>query len=179
MEHLQIVTLPIKALKPYKNNAKIHSDYDVDAIKQSIQEFGFNDPIAVWGEENLIIEGHGRLLAAQKLRMTEIPCIRLDSLTDEQRRAYALVHNKLVTNTGFDISKLLEELDKIEEVDMEKYGFAEFQAIEQDLDEFFDGPDERPEETPKTNIQFTITPKDKLQDLIDFLMENEIDYDEQ
>ena len=182
MDSLEIVYVPITALKPYENNAKIHSDFDVDAIAQSIQEFGFNDPVGICGENNLIIEGHGRVLAAKKIGMKEIPCIRLDSLTDEQRKAYALVHNKLTTNTGFDIAKLLEELDKIEEIDMNKYGFTDFKSIDEDLEDFFtptpeeELPEQPEQPKPEALIKFTITPKDKVYILIDFLTENEIDY---
>ena len=77
-----------------KKNARKHADADVSTIVKSIEEFGFDDPIGIWGENNTIVEGHGRLIAAKKLGMKQVPVIRLDHLTDEQRRAYALAHNK-------------------------------------------------------------------------------------
>lgn len=84
-----------KALKPYKNNAKIHTDEQVGQIILSIQDFGFNDPIAV-DENNMIIEGHGRQLAAIRMGLDQVPCIRLSGLTDEQKKAYIHVHNQLM-----------------------------------------------------------------------------------
>lgn len=91
---LKVDYIPIEQLKPYEKNAKIHTPEQIEQIKNSIQEFGMNDPIGIWGEENLIVEGHGRLIACKELGFDEVPVIRLDSLTDEQRRAYTLVHNQ-------------------------------------------------------------------------------------
>lgn len=112
-------------LKPYANNAKVHTAEQVKQIKKSIREFGFNDPIAIW-HENEIVEGHGRLLAAMEMDEIEtVPVIRLDGLTDEQRRAYMLVHNKLTMNTGFDVDLLNLELNDITDIDMSSFGFGE------------------------------------------------------
>lgn len=121
--NLKIEYIDKNELKTYANNAKIHTAEQIEQIKQSIKEFSFNDPIAVW-KDNEIIEGHGRLMAALELDdITEVPIIRLDNLTDEQRRAYMLVHNKLTMNTDFDIELLGLELDDIIDIDMEQYGF--------------------------------------------------------
>lgn len=110
-------------LKPYENNAKIHTDEQIQQIINSITQFGFNDPIAVW-KDNEIIEGHGRLLAALQMpSVGDVPIIRLDSLTDEQRKAYILAHNKLTMNTGFDFDILTKELDSITDLDMSDFGF--------------------------------------------------------
>ena len=110
---LKIEYLDKNDLKPYANNAKIHTAEQVEQIKKSIREFGFNDPVAVW-HDNEIVEGHGRLLAAMEMdEVQTIPVIRLDGLTDEQRRAYMLVHNKLTMNTGFDFDLLQEELGSL------------------------------------------------------------------
>lgn len=120
---LKIEYIDKNELKAYANNAKIHTAEQIEQIKKSIEEFSFNDPIAVW-KDNEIIEGHGRLMAALELDdITEVPIIRLDNLTDEQRRAYMLVHNKLTMNTDFDIELLGLELDDIIDIDMEQYGF--------------------------------------------------------
>lgn len=106
-------------LKQYENNAKIHTDRQVDQIKKSIEQFGFNDPIAVW-KDNEIIEGHGRLLAAMQMdNISEVPIIRLDNLTDSQRKAYALIHNKLTMNTDFDLETLDLELENLENLDLD------------------------------------------------------------
>ncbi len=94
----------------------------VEQIKQSIQEFGFNDPIAI-DENNMVIEGHGRLMAVQELGWKEVDCIRLDGMTDEQKRAYIHIHNQLTMNTGFDLDILEAELKSIEGIDMGFFGF--------------------------------------------------------
>lgn len=120
---LKIEYLPVNSLKPYEKNARKHTDADVQNIVASIGEFGFDDPIGIWGEENLIVEGHGRLLAAKKLGMETVPCIRLDHLTDEQRRAYALAHNKTAEMSEWDFDILPEELDNIVDIDMSQFGF--------------------------------------------------------
>ena len=122
MEKLTIEYLPIGDLKPYERNAKLHPKEQVEQIKNSIKEFGFNDPVAVW-KDSEIIEGHGRLLAAQELGLAEIPIIRLDSLTDQQRKAYMLAHNKLTMNSDFDMKILAEEIENILDFDMSNFGF--------------------------------------------------------
>ena len=120
---MEIIRLKINDITPYEKNAKIHTEAQIEQIKKSIQEFGMNDPIAVWGDKNTIVESHGRLEALKQLGYTEVDCIRLDHLTDEERKAYTLAHNKINMNTGFDIDLLDEELDSIEEIDMEDFGF--------------------------------------------------------
>ena len=122
MNKLTIEYLPLEDLKPYANNAKIHTEEQIQQIRKSIEEFGMNDPIAIW-KDNEIIEGHGRLLACQQMGLQEVPVIRLDGLTDEQRRAYMNVHNNLTMNTGFDFEILKEELARIENIDMGQFGF--------------------------------------------------------
>ena len=128
MENLKIEYLPVDSLKPYEKNARKHGETDVKAIVSSIKEFGFDDPIGIWSDKNLIVEGHGRLEAAKKLGMKEVPCIRLDHLTDKQRRAYALAHNKTAELSSWLDELLQSELMDIENIDMELFGF--------DLDEF-------------------------------------------
>lgn len=120
---LEIIKIKIDEIKPYKNNAKIHTKEQIKQIKKSIREFGMNDPIAVWGKDNIIVEGHGRLEALKELGYTEVDCIRLDHLTDEERKAYTLAHNKLTMNTDFDFDILDSELENIENIDMSDFGF--------------------------------------------------------
>ena len=120
---MKIVDLPVTALKPYENNAKIHTQNQIKQIANSIQEFGFCDPIGIWGSENIIIEGHGRYEAAKILGIGEVPCIRLDQLTDEQRKAYTLAHNQTTLGSGFDLELLENELLTIEDIDMTDFGF--------------------------------------------------------
>ena len=124
---LKIEYVPTNDVKTYENNAKIHTAEQIEQIKNSITQFGFNDPIAVW-KDNVIIEGHGRLIAAKELGLEEVPIIRLDELTDKQRRAYIIAHNKLTMNTGFDNDILGTELqDIIGDIDMTQLGFGEFE----------------------------------------------------
>ena len=121
---LQIERVPVSAIRAYAGNAKEHPQEQVEQIAESIKEFGFNDPIAVWGKDNTVVEGHGRLAAARFLGMTEVPVIRLDHLTDEQRRAYTLAHNQLTLNSGYDMDALRAELDAIESIDMAAFDFS-------------------------------------------------------
>jgi DNA modification methylase len=109
LNELKIVSVPLSEIKPFAKNAKLHPKEQVAQIVASIKEYGFNDPIAI-SEDNEIIEGHGRLLAVKELGYTEVPCIRLSHLTESQRRAYILAHNNLTMNTGFDTDILLGEL---------------------------------------------------------------------
>lgn len=136
---LKIEYVPIGDLSPYERNAKMHSVEQIQQIKNSILEFGFNDPVAVW-KDNIIIEGHGRLIAAKELGYKELPIIRLDDLSDNQRRAYTLAHNKLTMNSEFDLDILAEELQDIIEIDMSDFGF------DIDLDDIEPYSDESPNE---------------------------------
>lgn len=119
---LKIEYLKPTELKTYAGNAKTHPEKQIEQIKESIKQFGMNDPIAIW-KDNEIIEGHGRLQACLELGLDKVPVIRLDELTDEQRRAYGLAHNKLTMNSGFDTDLLNIELDGITEIDMSDFGF--------------------------------------------------------
>lgn len=120
---MEIITIPIDKLTPDPNNAKDHPKWQIDQIKNSIEQFGNLDPIGVWGENNLIVEGHGRYEALKSLGYNEADCIRLDSLTEEERIAYALAHNKLTMNSGFIPEALDMNLDAIGEIDMSLFGF--------------------------------------------------------
>ena len=128
MAKLKIEYLNKEDLKPYANNAKVHTAEQIEQIKNSIKEFGFNDPIAIWGD-NEIVEGHGRLLAVMEMDdIEQVPVIRLDGLSDKQRRAYTIVHNKLTMNTNFDNDVLGVELkDLVEDIDMTDLGFSDFE----------------------------------------------------
>lgn len=120
---MHIEYIDIDELKPYPNNARKHGKKDVEAIVASIEEFGFDDPIGIWSEENVIVEGHGRYQAAKSLGYTQVPVIRLDHLTDEQRKAYGLAHNKTAELSSWDFDLLDVELDDIEDIDMTDFGF--------------------------------------------------------
>ena len=120
---MEIIKIPIGELTPDPNNAKDHPAWQIEQIKNSIEQFGNLDPIGVWGDDNLIVEGHGRYEALKALGYNEAECIRLDWLTEEERRAYALAHNKLTMNSGFIPEALDVNLDAISEIDMSLFGF--------------------------------------------------------
>lgn len=145
MAELQIVYMDPKALTPYEGNARRHAPHDVDAIIASIEKFGFADPIGIWGEKNIIVEGHGRQIAALQMGLSRVPCIRLDHMTDSQRRAYALAHNKTAELSEWDFGKLDEELARlqIEEIDM---GAFDFDLTENTDAGALDLDDEEPQE---------------------------------
>jgi len=139
MEKLKIEYVDIDSIQPYENNAKQHPRTQIDQIKTSIAMFGMDDPIGVWNDT--IVEGHGRLIACQELGYREVPIIRLDHLTDEERKAYTLAHNKLTMNSDFDIDILNDELAQFETIDMAEFGFdLDFDAEEAEIVE-----DEAPE----------------------------------
>lgn len=110
---LKIEYIPIDELKPYERNNKKHQDFDIGEIAKSIEKYGMNDPIGIW-KGNKIIEGHGRLEACKRLGIAEVPCIRLDHLTDEQRREYAIVHNKSSELAEYDFDNLKLELPDLD-----------------------------------------------------------------
>ena len=117
--------ISIDSIKPYKRNAKKHPQEQIEQIINSINAFGMNDPIGVWGEDNIIVEGHGRYLALREMGESGlVPVIHIDNLTDEQRKEYALAHNKLTMNTDFDESTLSLEMDDLSDFfDMSDFGF--------------------------------------------------------
>ena len=120
---LRIEYLTLDKLKPYAKNARKHQEADLSTIKASITEFGMSDPIGVWGKDNTIVEGHGRYLACKELGIEEVPVIHLDHLTDEQRRAYALAHNKTAEMSEWDIDLLGDEAESIFNIDLSDFGF--------------------------------------------------------
>ena len=131
---LQVEYVDVDTLVPYANNAKIHTEKQIGEIANSIREFGFNDPIGVWTNadgETEIVEGHGRVLAAKKLGMGTLPIVRLDHLTDDERRAYAHVHNQTTLTSGFDWDILTEELN-ILDFDFSSFGFDDFESDDAD-----------------------------------------------
>ena len=116
---LKIEYIEIDKLTPYDKNTRKHEKFDVDVIAKSIEKYGFDDPIGIWSDKNIIVEGHGRLLAAKQLGMDKVPCIRLDHLTDEQRREYAIMHNKSAEQSDWDFDLLSEELA---DLDLDDFG---------------------------------------------------------
>lgn len=132
MEELRIEYLPVDSLKPYERNAKLHPAEQVAQIKRSIEDNGMNDPIGIWGKDNTIVEGHGRWLACKELGMQTVPVIRLDHMTDAQRKEYALIHNQTTMNSGLDLDILNMELADLPDFDAGFYGF-EIDAFVEDV----------------------------------------------
>lgn len=121
----KIESVSIESLIPYINNARTHDDAQVTQIASSIKEFGFNNPILI-DEDNGIIAGHGRLMAARKLGIVEVPIIRLSHLTEAQRKAYILADNRIALNSGWDNELLSLELQDIkDDIDLSLIGFTE------------------------------------------------------
>lgn len=154
---LKVVMVPTDDLVMYEGNAKLHPHEQVDQIAASIEEFNFADPIAAWHNdvgESVIVEGHGRLMAARKLGIAELPVIYLDYLSDEQRRAYMLVHNQTTMNSGFDFEILQSELGQITDIDMTEFDF-EVSVDSVEPIGGYDGTDENDEAyVPQTETHF-------------------------
>jgi DNA modification methylase len=124
MSNLKIVYKPTTDLIPYANNSRTHSDDQVLQIASSIKEFGFTNPVLV-DDEGGIVAGHGRVMAAKKLNLKEVPTITLIGLTEAQKKAYIIADNKLALNAGWDDEMLRIEFDALKEMDfdLEMTGF--------------------------------------------------------
>lgn len=121
----KIEKISIDALIPYARNSRTHSDAQVAQIAASIREFGFTNPVLI-DKDGGIIAGHGRVMGARKLGLTEVPCIRLAHLTDTQKRAYIIADNKLALNAGWDEEMLKLEISDLGDLglDMSLIGFS-------------------------------------------------------
>lgn len=139
--HDQLHTLAIEGLIPYARNSRTHSDEHVAQIASSIREFGFTNPVLV-DEAGGIIAGHGRVLAARKLGLERVPCLRLEGLTEAQKRAYVIADNKLALNAGWDEQMLAIEIKELQGLEFD-LGLLGFDAGE--LDELLALGDATPE----------------------------------
>ena len=135
----------IEKLIPYKNNARTHSDEQIEKIAKSMKEFGFINPVLVDGNLN-VIAGHGRILGAKKLGMKEVPCLFIEDLTEEQKRAYIIADNRLAEDAGWDKELLKIELEDLKNMnfditltgfELEDFDFSmdETEVIEDEFDE--------------------------------------------
>ena len=118
MSGLKVEYKNIKELIPYCNNSRTHSDEQVLQIASSIKEFGFTNPVLI-DDQGGIIAGHGRIMAAQKLKMEEVPTITLSDLSEAQKKAYIIADNKLALNSGWDDELLKIELEQLKELDFD------------------------------------------------------------
>ncbi len=139
-EDLKIDYVDISELTHFENNSKIHTKEQIRHIANSIEEFGFNDPLGIAGEDNVVLEGNGRVEAAKLLGLKKLPCVRLDHLTDEERQAYVIAHNAVNLETGFDDGILLQELKKLQNFNFESFGVntAKLENLNIDNDSFRD-----------------------------------------
>ena len=137
--------MDISKLIPYVNNAKQHSDDQVIKIASSIREFGFLNPVLIDKEYN-IIAGHGRVMAAKRLDMKEVPCLFVEGLSEAQRKAYILADNRLGELADWDMDLVTSELEMLQELDfdIDLTGF-ELPEEEEDIDVV---EDEIPEDVP-------------------------------
>ena len=140
----------VDKLIPYVNNAKQHSDSQVTKIASSIREFGFLNPVLIDASYN-VIAGHGRILAAKKLQMDEVPCLFVEGLTDAQRKAYILADNRLSELGEWDMELVMGELAELDELgfDTELTGF-DFQVEPEITDDEDDVPE--PPKEPKAKL---------------------------
>ena len=174
---MQIETIPTIDLIPYVNNSRTHSEEQVTQIAASIMEFGFTNPILI-DDNNGIIAGHGRLMAAKKLDLVEVPVIRLSDLTEAQRKAYVIADNKLALNAGWDFEALTNDIARLKEMDFNigllGFGEAELETIlgadidMSILDELDDDEVDSFEENVRRGIQieFEAEDYDEAQELI-------------
>lgn len=149
---MNITNIPLKNLKPYENNPRKNDDA-VKYVAESIKEFGFKVPIVI-DKNNVIVAGHTRYKAAKKLKMSEVPCIIADDLTDEQIKAFRLADNKVAEKAEWDFDLLNAELDDIIDLDMELFGFED--ALQDDAEEAVEDEFE---------VELPPEPKSKLGDI--------------
>ena len=144
---MKIETIQTADLIPYARNTRTHSEAQVAQIAGSIREFGFTNPVLI-DAENGIIAGHGRVMAASKLGLAKVPCIRLAHLTDTQKRAYIIADNKLALNAGWDEELLGLELADLRELDFD-LGLIGFDADE--IERVLNPPE--PDANPESSSQ--------------------------
>lgn len=112
MEFYEQRIVPVEDLIPYALNSRTHSDEQVAQLAASIREFGFTNPVLI-DEQNNLIAGHGRLLAARKLKLADVPAVVVTGLDDRKRRALVIADNKLALNSGWDMDALLVEMQEL------------------------------------------------------------------
>lgn len=146
----QIEHVSIDKLKPYERNARTHSDRQIQQIANSINEFGFTTPVLI-NDNNITVAGHGRVEAAKRLGMKEVPTIRLEHLTDKQIKAYVIADNKIAENAGWDEEILAIELQNLSNLDLDfdievtGFEFAEIDLLIEGIDDEDDSADELPD----------------------------------
>lgn len=159
---MNIIYKKTKDLIPYVNNSRTHSEEQVKQICASINEFGFTNPVLI-DEKDMIIAGHGRVLASERLKLDEVPCIVLEGLTEAQKKAYVIADNKMALNAGWDEELLKLELENLKELDFDLSltGFDD-----DELDDILKIEDEEKEvEEDDFEVELPEEPKAKLGDI--------------
>lgn len=160
---MKIEKIELSKIIPYEKNAKEHPREQIEQIKRSIEDCGYNDLIAI-DENNVIIEGHGRWESLRELGYVEIEVVRLTHLTEEQKKKYRVLHNKLTMNSDFDFDMLEKELADMNEDEKAFFGFDTFdEEFEEDEEE------ERPE------VRFTESLNEKHNYIV-LYFDNEVDW---
>ena len=176
--------IPISKLKPYENNARTHSEKQVEKIAKSIEEFGFINPVLIDSDYG-IIAGHGRVEGAKKLGMNEVPCLFIEDLTEEQKRAYIIADNKLALDAGWDYELLQIELNELNDLDFD-FTLTGFDDLELDDESLFsmdeiteiDGYNENEDEREFFTKTFTF-PIEKKKQIICYLKKHQNEIVEQ
>ena len=161
---MKIEQVAIEKLIPYANNARIHSDEQVAQLAGAIQLLGFRDPVEI-DENNTILVGHGRVLAARKLDMDKVPCIRHDNMTEGEKKSYILANNKIALNSGWDEELLKIELEGLSSAESNATGFTTdeinllFRAWDSDIEKM-DGIEPK-DSLAKEKIYIACNPENK------------------
>lgn len=156
---MNIVEKSISELKPYPNNPKIHTEHQIEQLAKSIDlTKGLTQPIVI-DKDNVIVAGHGRVLAARKLNLKTVPCVLIDNLTDDEIRAYRLIDNR-ISEGQYDLSLEFEELSEIE-LDMGEFDFDSFSIDEIEEVEGYDKHNDDREFFEKT-LTFPIGKKQQI-----------------
>lgn len=165
---LEIKYLPTAEITVYENNSRTHSDHQINQVAASIEEFGFTNPILI-DENQQIIAGHGRLRAAEKLNLDEVPTITLEGLTEDQRRAYVIADNKLALNAGWNEELLISEIEYLKSIDfnVDVLGWDVLPELEDEIDysileddDELDNAMERDQNSVMKAIQIEFEPSD-------------------
>jgi len=161
----QIEMKPVAILKLYAGNARKHSKKQIQQIADSIRRFGFTNPVLI-SDQDEIVAGHGRVMAAKQLGISMIPTLRLSNLSDEERRAYVIADNKLALNAGWDTEILAIELQSLIDLDFDVTltGFS-LAEIDLTLDQARDGSPSGPDEAADLVPELPRQPVSKLGDL--------------
>jgi ParB-like chromosome segregation protein Spo0J len=152
MPYPSLEFLPVTTLRPYSRNARTHSKRQIRQIADSIERFGFTNPVLI-SDDGEIIAGHGRVEAAKLLKIERVPVLRLSHLSEAERRAYILADNKLAQNAGWDRELLALELQGLIDLDfdVELTGFSLAEAeivLDEARDSALDGSDPSAEDNP-------------------------------